>query len=159
MGSGILRALHVIPGVTDIFCAKHCARDLRAHVVKGRPQGGSGRNSGNTASLEVGQKNWHARGRWLCRSENGQSWERTDSVNTFRPTTDGNFCNTQYAGRHPAPTHHSSGKMLFIFLVGLAGADLDLPFIGQNDSSLVLKSGSGGTIYANDVDLVRVDTS
>ena len=29
MGSGILRALHVIPGVTGgFFCAKHCARDL-----------------------------------------------------------------------------------------------------------------------------------
>ena len=99
MGSGILRALHGYPGLLIFFGAKHCARDLRAHVVKGRPQGGSGRNSGNTASLEVGQKNWHARGRWLCRSENGQSWERTDSVNTPRYTTYGNFWVTQYGNR------------------------------------------------------------
>ena len=92
MGSGILRALHVIPEVTDFFfCAKHRARDLGAHVVRGRPQGGSGRSSGKSASYEVGQKAWHARKRWLYRWENAQIPERTDSVNTFRQSTDGNL--------------------------------------------------------------------
>ena len=54
------------------YCAKHCARDLRAHVVRSRPQGGSGRNSGKSASQEVGRKAEHARGRWLCRPESAR---------------------------------------------------------------------------------------
>ena len=42
----------VIPRITVLggfLRAKHCVRDLRAHVVKDL-QDGSGRNSGNTAS-------------------------------------------------------------------------------------------------------------
>ena len=44
-------------------------------------------------------------------------------------------------------------------LLWLAAADVpDLPYVGQNGSSLVLKSGAGGAIYANDLDLVRPPT-
>ena len=52
MITGILRALGVLPGVTGGKMRETLidALDLRAHVVKGRPQGGSGRNSDNTAS-------------------------------------------------------------------------------------------------------------
>ena len=49
------------------------------------------------ARAEVGKKTMHAR-EGLCRPENAQSWERTDSVTLSAPDPKvlRNFCNTQY---------------------------------------------------------------